>query len=69
MTYTEHYKQLLDLSLITNTLKSIKEKIQHRADVRTTIKQLSVLSDRELTDMGISRCAIRSIAEGEYYRD
>lgn len=68
MTYTEHYKQLLDLSLITNTLKSIKSKIEHRSYVRKTIKDLSVLSDRELADMGIPRCAIRSIAEGTYGR-
>lgn len=35
-----------------------------RQQVKTTIKELSALSDRELHDMGISRCDIYTIAHG-----
>ena len=35
-----------------------------RADINTTIKQLSALTDRELNDMGISRCDIVQVAHG-----
>lgn len=73
MDHTQSYVKLLDLSKTLDSIKaSIKEvsaKLEERARVKHTIKQLSALSDRELADMGIPRCAITSIAMGEYYRD
>lgn len=33
---------------------------------RTTVRELSRLSDRELRDLGISRCDIDSVASGKF---
>ena len=52
----------LGLPDIAGWLKNIRKKMQHSRDVKTTINELSKLSDRELNDMGISRCDIKYIA-------
>jgi len=53
------------------SLKSWLEKFaQHRAKrkvYRTTVKELSNLTDRELSDIGIHRGMIHSIAMETYY--
>lgn len=43
-------------------IKNISEKYKRYQLYRTTLDELSKLSDRELKDMGINRSAIRSIA-------
>lgn len=73
MDHTQSYIKLLDLSKTLDTIKASIEKVskelEHRRAVKSTKRQLSALSDRELRDMGIPRCAINSIAEGTYCRD
>lgn len=46
----------------------LNAKNQARKLERKTYKELSLLSDRELQDMGIGRSDIRSIAMGNFYR-
>lgn len=45
-----------------NFFKNLKAQMQHRAAVKSTINELSKLSNAELTDIGISRGEIYSIA-------
>lgn len=45
------------------TISTIKSNLRRWARVRTTIRELSQLSDRDLSDLGISRCDIRFIAK------
>lgn len=66
MTYTDIQKQLIDLSGSISYLKRIVEKLEYRSQVNKTIKELEGLTDRELNDIGISRCMIRSVAEGTH---
>ena len=47
-------------------LKRISVKLKARKLANQTVKELSRLSDRELNDMGLSRCDIRYIAEQHY---
>ena len=73
MDHTQGYIKLLDLSKTLDTIKASIEKVskelEHRRAVKVTKRELSALSDRELSDMGIPRCSITAIAEGTYYRD
>ena len=50
------------LSYITNKITSFREAVALAQVRRSTIKELSKLSDRELRDIGISRGDIYSIA-------
>lgn len=43
--------------------------IDRRISIRSTIKELNRLSDRELDDMGICRGMIDDIAHGVRFRD
>lgn len=54
----------LGLPDISGWFKNIRKEMKRRADIRTTIKQLSALSDRELNDMGLSRGDIYTVAHG-----
>lgn len=54
---------------LANWFKNLNQKLQARRAEKETVKQLSVLSDRELQDMGIGRSDIRSIASGNFYRE
>ena len=54
----------LNLSFITDAYMSALRFIERRASIRSTIKELNRLSDRELDDMGICRGMIREVAEG-----
>lgn len=73
MDHTQSYVKLLDISKtvesIKKMIKQVSKDLEHRAHVKRTKKELSNLSNRELADMGIPRCAINAIAEGTYYRD
>lgn len=39
-----------------------------RKEMQRTYRELSALSDRELNDIGVSRCDIRRVAKGEDVR-
>jgi uncharacterized protein YjiS (DUF1127 family) len=49
-------------------LSSLKDALAERRLRRQTIRELSKCSDRELADMGISRCDFEEIARGTYQR-
>jgi uncharacterized protein YjiS (DUF1127 family) len=48
-------------------LKLAKEAIERRRVYAITVKELSALSDRDLTDMGISRLGISDVAREAAY--
>lgn len=48
-------------------VKLVKEAIERRQIYATTVAELSSLSDRDLTDMGISRLAITDVAREAAY--
>jgi len=52
------------LKSIAQFFVNLNEKRIQRKQINNTIKQLSALTDRELTDMGISRCDIWQVAHG-----
>lgn len=54
----------LGLPDISGWFKKIRKEMKRKSDIRSTINQLSSLSDYELADMGIARCDIRRVAEG-----
>ena len=56
----------IGLPSIAGWLKKVSVKIKARRLANQTIKELSVLTDRELNDMGLSRCDINYIAEKHY---
>lgn len=47
---------------VAGWVKNIRKKMEDKRNIRTTINELSKLNDRELNDMGISRCDIKYIA-------
>jgi len=51
---------------IANWFKNVGIELQRRKDIRDTIKQLSALSNKELTDIGIARGDIWYIANTSY---
>lgn len=57
------------LSGLTNWLKNLNQKLKQRRQARQAYKELSSLSDRDLHDIGISRTDIRSISNGNFYKD
>jgi len=44
--------------------KSISEMLRRRRNLNATIKQMHEMTDRELTDIGISRSQIEGVARG-----
>lgn len=54
----------LGLPDISGWFKKIRKEMKRNAEIRSTIKQLSALSDRELNDMGLARGDIYSVAHG-----
>lgn len=47
-----------------NLVKNIKETLRKRKNMNDTIKELNKLTDHELSDIGITRSQINSIARG-----
>lgn len=47
---------------------SLAERFAHYRTYRTTLTELAMLSDRELTDMGLHRANIREIAFEAAYK-
>ena len=54
----------LNFGFIIDAYMSTVRTIERRAHIRSTIKELNKLSDRELDDMGICRGMIVEIAQG-----
>ena len=54
---------------IANWIKNLNQKLKQRRLERQTFNELSSLSDRDLQDLGISRTDIRSISNGNFYKD
>jgi len=50
-------------------VQRIIEKINQKAVIKQTMKELNALSDRELNDLGICRADICSIANGQFAKD
>ena len=50
------------LPSLAGWFKRLSEKLEHNRQVRSTIKELNRLSDRELNDIGIARGDIWAIA-------
>lgn len=65
----QNTKALFDFSFVFNIFSKLVSYYQHRKQVKKTINELSSLSNRELSDMGISRCDIHSIANGTFHRE
>ena len=59
----------LDFSGLADWFRSLKRKMEHASRVRSTIKELSALSDAELRDIGIHRGDIYAIAHEAYLDD
>ena len=57
----------LDLSGIVDYFKVLKLRYKTHKNIRSTINELSKLSDKELKDIGISRGEIYDIAHECYY--
>lgn len=51
-------------SAVASWLKELNAKRIQRNQIKTTIRELSALADRELWDMGITRGDIYSVAHG-----
>ena len=51
---------------LANWFKNLANELQRRRNIKHTIKQLSALSTRELSDIGISRGEIWDIAQKSY---
>ena len=50
-------------------VQKIAEKINQKAVIKQTMKELNSLSDRELNDLGICRADIYGIANGQFAKD
>jgi uncharacterized protein YjiS (DUF1127 family) len=47
---------------VSNAVKNVRERFEQYQVYRTTLRELSALSGRELADLGMHRSQIRSIA-------
>ena len=55
----------IGLHSVAEWFKRLQASMARERLARQTIKELSSLSDRELNDMGLSRCDIYSVAYGD----
>jgi len=62
MAYITATTNWIDLSWISKFVNKVVTELEHRSKVKSTVKELSRLSDRELNDIGISRGDIWAIA-------
>jgi len=59
----------MDLSVFSDYIKSLKARYKKYQAYRATINELSVLSDKELQDIGMHRGMIHSVAMEIYTND
>lgn len=55
------------MEMIMKFIMEIAERMNKTAKMRRTIQELERLSNRELSDIGISRCDIHRIAKQVYF--
>ena len=60
---------LLNFEVILDFFRDLKRRNELNRNIRVTIKELSALTDKELTDIGICRGDIWAIAHEAYYDD
>lgn len=46
---------------------NIRKRLKERRKFKETVKELNSLTDKELADIGISRCDIKAVALGHVY--
>ena len=54
-------------SLLSDLRASLAQRLEQYRAYRSTVSELTMLTDRELNDLGISRADIRSIAQNPVY--
>lgn len=52
----------MDFSVFTEFFKSVKERVKKNYEARATYRALSMLSDRELKDIGLTRSEIHHVS-------
>lgn len=57
----------LNFGGVMDYFRNLKRNYELHKNIRTTIKELNALSDRELRDIGLSRGDIWSVAHESYY--
>ena len=67
-TFVANTFDLVGFASIANFFKDLGVEIERRRNIKSTIKQLSALSNRELNDIGLSRGEIWNIAQNSYPR-
>ena len=53
---------------VSNALHTLADRLERHATFRTTLNELSSLSNRELADLGMSRSGLRSVAYEAAYK-
>ena len=54
-------------SLLSDLRANLAQRLEQYRAYRSTVSELTMLTDRELNDLGISRADIRSIAQNPVY--
>ncbi len=68
MAYVSHTERALARPSILFDLKaSLAQRFEQYRAYRSTVSELTMLTDRELNDLGISRADIRGIAQNAVY--
>ena len=67
MAYITQHLPFFNFSFITSPFTRLSNYIEHRKRANETYKELNKLSNRELSDIGISRSDIRAIAEDTFW--
>ena len=57
---------LSPIEVIINFFRAIGRKLEENREYRQTLRELSLLSNRELNDIGMTRGDIYSVARGEW---
>ena len=65
-TFVANTFDLVRFASIANFFKNLGVEIKRHRNIKSTIKQLSALSNRELNDIGLSRGEIWDIAQKSY---
>jgi uncharacterized protein YjiS (DUF1127 family) len=67
MTYTTHNHATSAWQILSDLKASLAERHARNRAYRSTVSELSAMSDRDLTDIGICRADIASIARQAAY--
>lgn len=57
----------LNLGLFIEMFKELRESLQRHANYRSTVNELSKLTDKELNDIGLNRGMIHSVSMEMHY--